>query len=326
MNKFEKLFQMINILAIRDSCSVAELCSELGISPRTVKRYKNEMETLGLDVVSTQGRNAGYTLKSSLFNLALSDGQAVLRALQQAIAAAEAEQRFEEAARLTELKTWLHRIPSGSTTHALKAAPVTKPQIASAETGVAQRFIADVNYAIQGRRVLEVKYHSLHRGEISTRRIEPYAVVDYAGMKYVIAYCLKAQDYRIFHFLRCLDYTITSAVYEPRPDFDLDNVVNHFGIIRKESFELILHLYGFRARMAEERKIDESQSIKPIENGVELRAIVQSEEEILSWVLSMGPLAKIVEPQSLRKKAMQYLAQTSVLYADENRGEEPNEK
>lgn len=76
--------------------------------------------------------------------------------------------------------------------------------------------VSAVMAAEQSRAVLEIDYHSLHRGAATTREIEPLAVFSQEGEWYVRAWCRLAEAERTFRLDRILGLRETGEIAAPR--------------------------------------------------------------------------------------------------------------
>ena len=76
--------------------------------------------------------------------------------------------------------------------------------------------VAAVMEAEQNHNVVEIDYHSLHRGAPTTRQIEPIAVFSQEGEWYVRAWCRLADAERTFRLDRILDLREVGESFAPR--------------------------------------------------------------------------------------------------------------
>jgi len=76
--------------------------------------------------------------------------------------------------------------------------------------------VSAVRTAEQHHELLEIDYHSLHRGAATTREIEPLAVFSQEGEWYVRAWCRLADAERTFRLDRILALRALGVTFEPR--------------------------------------------------------------------------------------------------------------
>ncbi len=107
--------------------------------------------------------------------------------------------------------------------------------------------VANVTRAINLKKIVDLKYHSLSSGE-TKRKIAPFAVIDSGLRWHVRAYDRKTKEFRDFVFTRMLDAKITDEDSNSEESKEKDNFWNqtitleltpHPGNIReKESIEM----------------------------------------------------------------------------------------
>ena len=77
-----------------------------------------------------------------------------------------------------------------------------------------------VSRAIAGRRLLAIEYYKEAEDELSTRTIEPYALMNGREGWYVASFDPARDDVRHFRLDRIKSATVTDERYEPRPEVD----------------------------------------------------------------------------------------------------------
>ncbi|MDX6669699.1 MAG: proteasome accessory factor [Solirubrobacteraceae bacterium] len=77
-----------------------------------------------------------------------------------------------------------------------------------------------VSRAIDRRRLLDIEYYKENEDEFSTRRIEPYALMNGRDGWYVAAYDPAKEDVRHFRLDRIKRVEVTDERFEPRPEVD----------------------------------------------------------------------------------------------------------
>jgi proteasome accessory factor C len=90
-----------------------------------------------------------------------------------------------------------------------------------AEAGGDDRDLARViSSAIEGRRLLEIEYWAPNEDRVSSRTIEPYALINGREGWYVSSFDLSRQDTRHFRLDRIKRAHALEETYEPRRDLD----------------------------------------------------------------------------------------------------------
>ncbi|HET9121503.1 MAG TPA: WYL domain-containing protein, partial [Solirubrobacterales bacterium] len=91
-------------------------------------------------------------------------------------------------------------------------------QIANVEDGGDSEVAAIVNRAIDGQRLLEIRYYKPNEDQESKRSIEPYRLQNGKEGWYVASFDLGREDVRHFKLDRIKEAKISSEAFEPRPE------------------------------------------------------------------------------------------------------------
>lgn len=87
--------------------------------------------------------------------------------------------------------------------------------------------IADLRVAAERRERVVIDYYSFGRDAVTTRSVDPYAVVSLRGNWYLAAYCHRAGDDRLFRVDRVRGVRPTGETFEPREAVDTPDDVFH---------------------------------------------------------------------------------------------------
>ena len=71
------------------------------------------------------------------------------------------------------------------------------------------------------------------------------------------------------------------------------------------------------------RRWHETQRITRVENGIELRMVLEGTTELIPWVLSWGDQAELLEPQSLRDELARHAERMADRYREPPRSRTP---
>jgi predicted DNA-binding transcriptional regulator YafY len=200
-----------------------ELAERLGVSTRTIQRYVNALEEMGIPIYSERGPYGGFSLVRGykMPPLVLTPeeavavylgtslveemwGQLYVDAARGALAKLDNvlpdEQRHEVAwARRTLLATGLHRVDYTSLVPLLEK----------------------LRRAIRERRRVHVIYRGRQQSEPIERDVDPYALVHRWGWWYVVGYCHLRQAYRSFRVDRIVELTLLDEMFDAPDDFDI---------------------------------------------------------------------------------------------------------
>ena len=111
---------------------------------------------------------------------------------------------------------------------------------------------------------------------------------------------------------------ITDRLFQFPKDYDFEKTFNqNFGIIKKESFEVVVEFSGFAARYVAERMWSPDQKVIKKKGGnVKLIFTASSRPELMAWVLSFGNEAKLIKPDWLVDEVRQTVDRTRGRYSE----------
>lgn len=176
--------------------------------------------------------------------------------------------------------------------------------------------VARLNQALGERRSVDIAYHSLKSPDRQLRRVDPYALWFKNNTLYLVAFCQRRGQVRIFVVDRISMIQTTGERFTVPADFDLDRyLADCFGVMRGEACNVRIRISPAWARYVAERSWHPSQHIQQqIDGGIEIAFRVAGLEEIRQWVLSLGPEALVIEPPELKAAVAESLAEALARY------------
>ncbi|OHD07309.1 MAG: hypothetical protein A2Y41_04785 [Spirochaetes bacterium GWB1_36_13] len=163
--------------------------------------------------------------------------------------------------------------------------------------------------AIDTSKEISIIYQKV-RGEPGGRVIQPYHIINNAGQLYLVAYCLKSKDLRVFVLSRVLEVKKTDQSFQIPDDFEIHNFIEkRFGNQpSNEEWNIRIRFDKAIAQLISERIWFENQCLKKEKaESVVLEFKTRSLLEIERWVLSWGQYAEVLEPQILKDKVVEEL-------------------
>ena len=302
-----RLITLILLLQRKPNQKAADLARELGVSVRTVHRYINQLNEMGIPIYSERGPYGGFSLVRGYkmppliftpqeaiavyLGTSLVEeiwGQLYADATRSVTAKLDNvlpdEQRQEVAwARRTLVATGLHRADHAALFPVLE-------QLRRA--------------ARQHRRVTMV-YQSRTRPEPLERHLDPYALVHRWGWWYVIGYCHLRDDLRTFRVDRIQALTLLRDTYEVPDDFDI-----HEHLAQETWFPPQIRVrMRFTPRGALEA-LDERAHWDTMEEQPDGSLVVTFGAAELEWAarvaLWYGPHVEVLEPEELRQRLREW--------------------
>ncbi len=295
------------LISARRGWSAADLASEMDCNARTVYRDLEALQVAGFPLYTerVEGKNLWSVLDTvkhqlpvpfSLTELmALYFGRDMMRVFQGTAFHDSLESLFQK------VRTTL---PPESVKY-LKSVEQTlhvgiKPYKDYARF---KEMIQRVEEAAREHRTLEIVYYTMSRESEGRRRVDPFRIWFYNGTFYLIGYCHKRGEVRIFALDRIRMLSVTKATFEIPEDFDLDAFLRpSLGVFQGEPVRVRVRFAPRAAGYIREKVWHESQEITLEDDGsVLFEAEVAGLDEIRFWVLGWGSAAEVLEPEALRE-------------------------
>lgn len=214
-----RLLEFLELLQAKPLITGREIADQLGIDPRTVRRYVEALQNLGIPVEGQRGVGGGYRIRPGyrLPPLMLTDDEAVAVALGVQAAGRLGLSGSEDAVEGALAK--IHRVlPDGlrRRVEALESTLdfTTRPTRSAPVTGDTVLVLAE---AIRRRRRIRVTYRAFS-GDETRRELSPHGLVVHSGRWYLVAYDHLRDDLRTFRVDRMLRLRVTGETADDRPD------------------------------------------------------------------------------------------------------------
>src|SRR5918911_1714758 len=169
--------------------------------------------------------------------------------------------------------------------------------------------LAKIETAISRRKTIEFDYYSIERDQESKRKVDPYHLLYRGGQFYLVGHSHERGDIRVFRvsrirgkvgyaskaehdFARPEDFD--PRVYADRTDWQLGDRVGTARIWISDRIDwLVLRHFG------------EAGGVTPAEDGdgVVFETEYADSRQMVSWVLGLGPRARILDPPDLVEEA-----------------------
>lgn len=212
--KIDRLVSIIMILLNKERIGAKELADMFEVSPRTIYRDIDAINMAGIPICSTSGVGGGfeimqnYKIEKNVFSTA--DLSAILMGLT----------GLSDMVRGDELINAIAKVKSFIPADRAKEIELRANQIRidlSAWTGNRniQLYLQIIKTALQESRLLSFEYVA-HRGNKTTRTVEPYQLVFKNSHWYFQGYCYKRDAFRLFRLSRISNLKIEKETFKPR--------------------------------------------------------------------------------------------------------------
>jgi predicted DNA-binding transcriptional regulator YafY len=295
-----RLLKLLSLLQSRRSWTGPELAERLDVGVRTVRRDVKRLRTLGYPVQAAPGIAGGYRLGAGaeLPPLLLDDDEAVAVAVSLRTAAGGTVAGIEETS-LRALAKLEQLLPPRlrRRVHALQTYTVSLPgSPPTAEADV----LATIAAACRDHERLRFRYRT-HDGTTSTRRVEPYRLVNLGRRWYLVAWDADRDDWRTFRVDRIDPRLSTDRRFTPRklPEGDIGAYVAAAVAAARDRYQAEVILHAPLAEVA--KRIHPSYgALEPIdEHSCLLRTGAHWLGGLAVWVATIGVDFEIREPPEL---------------------------
>lgn len=295
MSRVSNAIRMYKLISTKDIISVDDLAILLEVSPRSIRGYKKDLQDAGIDIYTKKGVGGGYYTKEYMLpiSLTLNDKSALKLALK-----ILEQKNFIEYERVRNIIVKYLNIEKRDNSLYIKYI-----KDANEVNEKISKFFPIINESINNKRKLKIIYRALSTRKQSERVIWPLLLFEYLNTIYVIAYCELRKETRSFKLSRI------EKIYDEYIGFNyeeedlIQTIEESYGIIMGELYDVDLIIkYPFN-EIVEEKQISHTQIIKRLnKDAISFKASMRGEEEIISWILSMGDKVRVKGSKKLKEK------------------------
>jgi proteasome accessory factor B len=307
--KVHRLMQIISLVQTQRGWTTKELARELGTTGRTIFRYINQLRELGIPIENTPNNN-GYTIRGTYFmppvQLTIEEALA-MSALCETLAdsgaipfirpASMAIHKIQSQLPLSIRQELTQRLQ----TMQLKTSPTMDEEGYKDVYDTAQS-------ALLKKKILECKYESIGGGsEDEIFLFHPYALFFGTRAWYIVGYHEGRDAIRTLKLSRFLRMDMTKHSSEVPASFSLEK---HFGnswimIPGKKDYKVEIKFEHPFSLTVSDTRWHATQEIEwHNDDSCTFKCTVSGLDEIVWWVLSMGPNCKVLKPKELSERVV----------------------
>ena len=307
-NTATRLITLIFLLQNHPNQKASELAEELGVSLRTIHRYFDMLEEMGIPLYAERGPYGGFSLVRGykMPPLVFTPEEAVALVLGTGMVEEMWGELYRESARgaLAKLENLLPDEQVREVAWARNSLVATGMN--RSDLNALTPTMEKLRRAVREHRSLDISYQSSQVPHPTQRKLDPYALVHRWGWWYVIGFCHLRGEVRTFRADRILEIILSDATFSVPPGFDLQ------AHLQKE----LQAQPQIKARL----KVDADatwliQGNHSFWEGVEEQAdgsiIVGFSAPTLEWAastaLAYGPTVEAIDPPELRQMVVQWL-------------------
>jgi len=314
-NAATRLITLIFLLQNQPNQKASELAEKLGVSLRTVHRYFEMLEEMGIPVYSERGPYGGFSLVRGykMPPLVFTLEEAVAIVLGTGIVEEIWGELYRESARgaLAKLENLLPEEQVREVAWARQSLVATGMN--RADLKALTPTLEKLRRAIREHRTVEMNYQSSQVPHPTQRRLDPYALVHRWGWWYAVGFCHMHRAVRTFRVDRISQIALLETTFASPSDFDLRAHLKN----ESQSQTLISARLRFEPESAHIVAGNHSywESIETKSDGsVEVAFPAPTLEWAASTTLAYGPAVEVVSPPELRVMVADWLKATARKY------------
>ena len=318
-NTATRLITLIFLLQNQPNQKASELAEKLGVSLRTIHRYFDMLDEMGIPIYAERGPYGGFSLVRGykMPPLVFTLEEAVALVLGTGMVEEMWGELYRELARgaLAKLENLLPQEQVREVAWARQSLVATGMHRADMKIQIP--VLEKLRRAIREHRSVSMNYQSSQSPHPSQRELNPYALVHRWGWWYVIGFCHTRQAVRTFRVDRMFETALLDTTFNLPPDFDLQAYL-------KAEFQPELQIPArlrFQEDMANFALGNRSywETIEPQADGsVDVTFLAPTLEWAASTTLAYGPAVEVLGPPELRRMVVEWLDVTASKYMKQN--------
>ncbi len=302
-----RLLTLILLLQRHPNQKAADLAAELGVSVRSLHRYIDGLDDMGIPVYTERGPYGGFSLVRGykLPPLIFTPEEAVVIALGASLVEEMWGNLYREAAK-SALAKLDNLLPEGQrhevawARQSLLSSGLQRPNL-EALTPILEK----LRQAAHERRQVEMEYRGSGQANPTRRLLDPYAMVYRWGWWYVAGFCHLRGQMRIFRLDRITSLSLLDEPFEPQADFDVrDFVEREFG--DQPGLLMRLHFSPEATPIARSNTFTWTSLEEKPDGSIITTLSVPDLTWAASMALSYGPGVTVLEPEEVRQEVCKW--------------------
>jgi predicted DNA-binding transcriptional regulator YafY len=301
--------------------TIDDLAERTGVTTRTIRRDLEALQTAGFPLFDEvfEGKRfwklekAFRRLDETGFTLAELSALYFSRTLVECLAATPFQKDVASAFDKIEgiltpgMRQFLDRLPL---VIQAKGAPAR-----GADDRTGREHIAKLLEATLHNRRTGMKYFSLSSGREKAYLVEPYRLVFSQGGLYLLAFVPDYQEFRTFAVERIRGISLQEERFTPT-ELPEETFAHSLGVNQGPPERIEVAFDAHIAPYIRERRWHASQQVTEQPDGsIRVTLDVTNDWALRSWILSFGPLAKVLSPPALAAQIRDEVARAAAQYA-----------
>jgi predicted DNA-binding transcriptional regulator YafY len=300
-----RVLSLLELLQSHGRLNGTELAARLGVDKRTVRRYIQALEQLGIPVTTEQGSCGGYMLVAGFKLPPMMFTNDETLALSLGLLAAKKLRLADTQAAISSIQAKLERVmPAKLKSRAKAIVDTFELMLPEATAETSGQHLAPLLDALEQQRSLTICYAAYQQTPVS-RQVDPYGLLFRLGHWYMSGYCHLRQELRTFRLDRLQHIVLLEHRFKRPEGF---NSVEHFNrslhdIPGNVDVQVVLHTDKISAAQA----MGSTASIlKPLPEGLLLSTRTDSCHCLALWLSQLPFDFSVVEPPELKHALKQH--------------------
>lgn len=311
----DRLLSLLMLLQIKGRATAQELAERLEVSERTIYRDIEALSIAGVPVYAERGPGGGCMLaegyRTNLTGLSEDEVRTLFTPGATAVLADLGASKALEAA----LLKLLAALPTTHRTHVERTRQrLYMDTVAWYHSNEPVPFLQTLQDAVWRDRKAILLYRK-GNGEVVERTVDPLGLVAKAGIWYMVA--VSHGDLRVFRVSRVRDVMLTEEQCERPANFDLEHFWAHWSIEFEDKTKIPMYTVTIRVspvlvpilpqlRGEHMHRLIEAAPPPDVEGWITLPLEFSSFEHARGYILGLGPVVEVLEPQELREGVKQF--------------------
>ena len=307
-----RVLSLLELLQSHGRLSGTELAARLGVDKRTVRRYIQALEQLGIPVTTEQGCDGGYMLVAGfkLPPMMFTNDETLALAL--GLLAAKNMQLTDMQSAISSVQAKLQRVmPDKLQSRARAVADSIKLMLPAPEARGSGQQLGPLLDAIEQQRSVSIRYAAYQQAPVE-RHVDPYGLLFRSGRWYMSGYCHLRQELRTFRLDRLQHIELLDHSFNRPDNFDSAEHFSQslYGMPGNIDVQVMLHTDKHTAAQA----MGETASmLKPQAEGLLLNTRTDSCYCLAQWLSQLPFDFSIIEPPALKQALKQHAARLMAL-------------
>jgi predicted DNA-binding transcriptional regulator YafY len=312
-----RLITLIMLLQNRPNQKAADLANSLGVSVRTLHRYFDMLDEIGIPVYTERGPYGGFSLVRGykMPPLVLTPEESVAVALGTGMVEELWGHLYRDPARgaLAKLENLLPDEQRHEVAWARKSLITTGMHRSNLDA--LGETLEKLRRATRERRQVRMQYQSRGQTEAGPREFDPYAIVHRWGWWYAIGYCHVRATVRTFRVDRMQELALLDQGFDIPAEFDIHAYLEQEQAARP-GFPVTMRFAPQVAAMAREYAIG-WDSVEEMPDG---SLVVTMNAPDVMWAasnaLAYGPAVTVISPEEVRRTVVEWAQAIVMLYGN----------